>query len=60
VYDSAGRLVRAREIAFRAPGSLSLFWDGRDDAGRRVPAGIYFARLALADQVFSKRLVALP
>jgi hypothetical protein len=60
VYDSTGRLIRTRDVAFRSPGTLSLFWDGQDDAGRRVPAGIYFARLALGAQVFSKRLVVLP
>ena len=28
-----------------APGRWTIAWDGRDDEGRRVGAGVYFARL---------------
>jgi len=38
VRDVAGRQVRKLD-----PGaSVSAWWDGRDDAGRRLPAGLYF------------------
>jgi parallel beta-helix repeat protein len=44
IYDSAGRLVKSFRLA---PDALrtTLNWDGRDDAGRRTPAGIYFVKL---------------
>jgi glucose/arabinose dehydrogenase len=35
IFDAAGRLVRRLE---------EPSWDGRDDAGETVPAGVYFAR----------------
>lgn len=37
VFDTAGALVR------RLP-DAATFWDGRDDAGRRIPAGRYLLR----------------
>jgi hypothetical protein len=31
--------------ATQVPGSYSITWDGRDDGGRPVAAGVYFYRL---------------
>lgn len=44
VYDAAGRRVRAL-LANEplAAGAHTLHWDGRDEAGRAVPPGLYFA-----------------
>lgn len=46
VYDAQGRLVRvlSADTALRA-GVHELRWDLRDDVGRRVAGGVYFARL---------------
>jgi hypothetical protein len=38
-------------------GPVSLRWDGRDDAGRIVPEGIYTPRVRLPDE---KRTIAMP
>ncbi len=47
VYDVSGRVVR-RLFGDRAleAGRHTLAWDGRDDAGRQVAAGVYYVRLA--------------
>jgi hypothetical protein len=43
VHDVSGRRVRAlAESAWHEAGSHRSQWDGRDDGGREVPAGIYF------------------
>ena len=34
----------------------AVVWDGDDDAGSRVPAGIYFARVRSADRVWTNRV----
>ncbi|MGH7725402.1 MAG: PQQ-binding-like beta-propeller repeat protein [Candidatus Eiseniibacteriota bacterium] len=47
VHDARGRLVRTIEDADRAAGPATMEWDARDDAGTRVPAGVYFAKLTL-------------
>ncbi|MHB8080062.1 MAG: LVIVD repeat-containing protein [Candidatus Krumholzibacteriia bacterium] len=45
LYDARGRLVRTLVAGRQAAGRQATVWDGRDDAGRRVPSGVYFARL---------------
>ena len=47
IRDVTGRLVR-RYDARPGIGRHSLVWDGRDGAGRAVPAGAYFVRMAVA------------
>jgi hypothetical protein len=42
VYDTRGRLVRNLLDDALAPGSYSLHWDGRSDAGDELSSGVYF------------------
>lgn len=44
VYDLAGRLVRRVAQGAYGDGIQSAVWDGRDEAGADVSAGIYFVR----------------
>lgn len=47
VFDAAGRLVRIL-AAPALPKSCSVSWDGTDDAGRRLPSGVYYVRSSTA------------
>jgi len=42
VYDVRGRLVRSLRSGMLEAGDQRISWDGRDDAGRQVEAGVYF------------------
>jgi hypothetical protein len=46
VYDATGRLVRQLLGRPLSAGAHSAAWDGRDQAGRPAPAGVYLVRLA--------------
>jgi hypothetical protein len=46
IYDPRGCLVQVLAAPPRDGSAPSLRWDGRDTAGRPVPAGMYFIRLA--------------
>ena len=49
VFDLAGRLRRDLSAAQPRPSGIHYFaWDGRDDAGRLVPPGVYAVGLELA------------
>jgi len=46
VYDVAGRRVRELLNGRVDSGEHVLAWDGRDDTGRQMAAGVYFVRLS--------------
>ncbi len=56
VVDAAGRRVRDLGAAWRPIGEQSLIWDGRNDAGASVAAGVYFARITRVPDVESVRI----
>ncbi len=60
IHDPAGRLVRSLIDQAMIPGIRSSKWNGRDDGGRRVVAGAYFARLAAGGTVRSVKIIFLP
>ena len=45
LFDGGGRLVRTFPIGHRGIGEHELVWDGKDAAGRDLPAGAYFLTL---------------
>jgi len=59
VHDLRGRVVRQLFAGAVAPGTQTLAWDGRDDAGRALAAGVYVARVqAGADRAAVKLTLA--
>jgi hypothetical protein len=46
VFDVGGRRVRGLGAGSRAAGTHAVTWDGRDDRGAHVGAGVYFARVS--------------
>jgi hypothetical protein len=59
VYGLDGRRVRTLRGGFAVPGAQEAAWDARDDAGRRVPAGIYFVRLECGARRVARRLAVI-
>jgi len=59
VYDVGGRRVRAVPARVLAAGEGKIVWDGRDDAGRRVPVGAYFYRLRIAGRAIGAGKVVI-
>jgi len=59
VYDGRGRLLRVLADGEHTRGRHSVTWDGRDEAGRDLPAGVYFTRLELRGGSESGKLVLL-
>jgi hypothetical protein len=60
VLDVAGHGVRTLAVdrEFSA-GRQSLEWDGHNDGGARVPAGVYFIRVRVGGHAEGRRLVLL-
>ena len=59
VYDIRGRLVRTLVDEVRQPGTYSVFWDGKDEAGCQVSSGVYLYRMQARDFVQTRKMVLL-
>jgi flagellar hook assembly protein FlgD len=59
VLDVAGRLVRTLLDRSVSAGRTDLPWDGRDQAGRPVAAGVYYVRLTTLKGATSERVTLL-
>ncbi len=59
IHDCSGRLVRRLVGGAPSSGEQITCWDGADAAGHRVPGGIYFCRLVVGEQEFSRRVLKI-
>ncbi len=58
VFDLSGRRVRDLGRTAEAPaGRRTQAWDGRDDDGEAVPAGLYFVRIRWSERDHTARVV---
>lgn len=59
VFDQQGRRVRSLAAGSRDAGEHVVRWDGRDEAGRHVPGGVFFARLEHEQRSIVGRIVRI-
>jgi len=59
IYDLEGKRVRHLFSGDLIPGSHKMSWNGQDDMGIEVPAGIYITKCIAGDHQQSKRIVFL-
>lgn len=57
VYDARGRLVQTLVDRSMEAGEHARRWDGRDDEGRGVSSGLYFARLHTGSRVVRMKML---
>ena len=57
VFDVRGRRVRLLVNESLPAGEHAAVWDGRDDAGKSVPSGVYFYRLEADGRAETKKVV---
>lgn len=57
IYDAVGRLIRTVVDDTIDAGHHVARWDGRDDAGRWTPSGLYFLRLRAGAYAATEKIV---
>jgi hypothetical protein len=59
VYAGSGVSVRTVLDQDVAGGAHAAIWDGRDDAGRRLPQGVYYLALRVSGHVANRSVIVL-
>ncbi len=59
IYSVDGRRVRSLMSGVREAGAYRETWDGRNDTGATMNAGIYYARLITTQGMFTRKLIRL-
>ncbi len=55
IFDVNGRMVRTLVNDARGPGAYTAMWNGRDNLGRSVASGNYYARIDMGG-LFAKNM----
>lgn len=59
IFNALGQQVRALANGYKAAGEYHVLWNGKDEAERSVPAGVYFYRLQVGRFAELKKMVVL-
>ena len=59
LYDVSGRLVRWIARGSYPAGIHTALWDGSNEDGRPVPAGVYFLRLTTGREQETKKVTVV-
>ena len=57
VYNIQGRLIRTLVDEVKWAGGHSAFWDGKDEFGVDVAAGVYMYRLSFAEHEATRKMI---
>lgn len=60
VYDVSGRAVQTRVLGFLPAGRHERPWSADNNAGQRLPAGVYFMRFEAGKYRVEKKILVLP
>ena len=59
IYDVRGKMVRKLFHGTKSVGTYAYLWDGHDDRGRTVAAGIYVGQLRAGERTIRRKLVLI-
>jgi flagellar hook assembly protein FlgD len=60
IRDFSGKIVRNLISEKQPAGKKSVKWDGTDNSGQQVPAGIYFYTIRSGIESVSGKIIYLP
>jgi hypothetical protein len=59
IFDPAGRMVRALVESRQSAGVHTVSWNGRNERGEAVAAGVYLCRLHVGGEMLARRIVLI-
>ena len=59
IYDTLGREIRTLLNALKSKGYHNIFWDGKDNSGKKVASGLYLYKLTTDNYSDIKKMILL-
>ncbi len=59
IYDIVGRKVKTIVSGYETAGKKTAIWYGTDESGNSLSAGMYFYRLTVSGNVFTKKMILM-
>ena len=59
IFNMLGQEVRTLLDEHKPAGSFEVSWDGKNDAGQRVPSGVYLYQIHAQGKVMTKKMTLL-
>jgi hypothetical protein len=59
IYDVAGRSIRRLVNGTRPAGRYHVIWDGKDESGQTLGAGVYLVHLVVEGNAIARKAVIL-
>ena len=59
IYDISGKLITTLQNEYKTQGTHSITWNGTDNAGSKVGAGVYIYQLQAGDFTQTKKMVLM-
>jgi len=59
IYDIVGRSVKTFKLKVRSKEPITIIWDGKDNSGKRLPAGVYFVKLDIGTWSMLEKVILL-
>lgn len=59
LYDLKGSQIKTLINDRQVPGVKTLMWNGKNDAGKPVPAGIYLYTMASGNIITTRKMIFL-
>jgi len=59
IFNVKGQKVSTLSNDYLKKGNHSIVWNGKDNSGRLCSSGVYFYRLKVNNQVFSRKMLMM-
>jgi hypothetical protein len=58
-YDVSGRTIARYDLGHRSAGDHTYVWNPALSSGRQIPSGVYYCRLQIGKEVFTRKMILL-
>jgi hypothetical protein len=58
-YDVTGKTVASYELGHRSAGDHTFVWNPALSSGRQIPSGVYYCRLLIGKEMFTRKMILL-